>query len=230
MGTIEIITANDILIRSHLVIYGDAANAEIAAYIREEVETMWNEPQGQVFIKNDIFNVRFTITTEYSPELESLTIYENTDPAVNYFRVEEFSHNHISFVDGIGCNTGYFKLDNLYKGSTTAAHEYGHTMGLKHPEDIDIRGWGIPGIMYPRGTIVDAAYQYNPVAIAGDGPNGGTMNPQHRRVTQADISQLNIHKLRFNNKQAVLGEFSSCWHPNHKRIAPFEFFGDMQGF
>lgn len=228
MGTVEIITTNDILIRSHLVIYGDAATPEIAAYISEEIESMWNEPQGQVFVKNDIYNVRFKITAEYLTELDSLTIYENTDPTINYFRVEEFSHNHISFVDAIGCNTGYFKLDNLYKGSTTAAHEYGHTLGLKHPDEIDIRGRGVPGIMYPRGAIVDAMYQYNPDAIPGDGANGGTMHPQHRRVIQADIAQLNIQKLRFNNKLAVLGEFTSCWHPNHKRIAPFEFFGDPQ--
>lgn len=82
---------------------------------------------------------------------------------------------NISFVDGLNSNTGYFLLDNLLNGSTTAAHEFGHTLGLDHPHNLDIRGKGVPGIMYPRGTIVDPPYQYDPNAAPGK--PGGTMNP-----------------------------------------------------
>ena len=119
----------------------------------------------------------------------------------------------VSFVDAIGCNTGYFLLQNLLQDSTTAAHEYGHTIGLIHPYNLDIRGMGVPGIMYPRGTIVDAMYQYNPNARAGENFNGGTMNPVSRKVLQQDIDNLNLHKLDFNEQGfATLGEFSSLWH------------------
>jgi hypothetical protein len=140
-------------------------------------------------------------------------VFENTDPKNNYFRIEAASPVQVSFVDGIGCNTGFFLLQNLLQDSTTAAHEYGHTLGLRHPLIVDIRGRGVPGIMYPRGSIVDSAYQYNPAALAGDNTNGGTMNPFARKVSQQDIDDLRLHKLRFNkNGFAVVGEFSSQWH------------------
>jgi hypothetical protein len=125
------------------------------------------------------------------------------------------AQGNISFVDGLGCNTGYFQKDNLYKGSTTAAHEYGHTLGLRHPEYLDIRGQGTPGIMYPRGTIVDAAYQYNPAAQAGDSSNGGTMHPKFRRVSLEDIQLLRLHRASFRAGKAMIGDFSSVWHSDH---------------
>ena len=132
----------------------------------------------------------------------------------NYFRVEEFASGNISFVDGINSNTGYFKLDNLLNNSTTAAHEFGHTLGLVHPEDLDLRGRGVPGIMYPRGTITDREFQYDLHAAAG--AIGGTMNPFHRKVLQEDIDDLHLEMLYFNQDgRAVIGAFTSEWHDRH---------------
>lgn len=160
----------------------------------------------------------FRITGEYVPATEPIDIYQNTDPRINYFRIETFARGHISFVDDIGSNTGYFLRDNLYPGSTTAAHEFGHTLGLVHPHDLDLRGKGVPGIMYPRGTLVDPAYQYNPEARPGDSSNGGTMHPKFRKVRAEDIAQLKLHKLDFENGQSRIGEFTSVWHPNHAEL------------
>src|SRR4030095_5715733 len=115
-----------------------------------------------------------------------------------------------------GCNSGYFKLENLYKGSTTAAHEYGHTLGLEHPSDLDLRGKGIPGIMYPRGTLVDPQFQYEPEKPAGT--KGGTLWPIYRKVLQSDIDGLALHRLQFKNGKAILGEFTNVWHPDHATI------------
>jgi hypothetical protein len=220
MGTVEI-TSQQIIIYSHIITYGDAANPPITEQIRDEIETMWNEPKGILLLKGVELRVVFTITASFQPGIDPAEIYQNTDPRNNYFRIEEFAHGNISFVDGVGCNTGYFKLENLYKGSTTAAHEYGHTIGLIHPVDLDLRGKGVPGIMYPRGTLVDPQYQYNPAGAAGDSNNGGTMHPKFRKVQQRDIALLNLHKLVFENRRAIVGDFTSIWHPDNKKSAPY---------
>jgi hypothetical protein len=219
MGSAEL-DNNNLIIHSHVITYGNAADTTITEMIRDEIETMWNEPGAVILLKRQKFRISFRITATCNPAIRPEEILENTDPRNNYFRIEEFAINNISFVDGLGCNTGYFKVENLYKGSTTAAHEYGHTLGLAHPHDLDYRGKGIPGIMYPRGTLVDPAYQYNPLGKAGDSNNGGTMHPKFRKVRTLDIEQLKLHKLRFENHKAILGEFSSVWHPDHAGMQP----------
>ncbi len=215
MGTAEL-NNQQLTIYSHIITYGNVAAAALTEMIREEIETMWNEPKGSLLFNGLLFDVRFHITAAHLPAITDIDIYQNTDPRNNYFRIEEYANDNISFVDGLGCNTGYFKLENLYNGSTTAAHEYGHTLGLAHPENMDIRGKGVPGIMYPRGTLVDPQYQYEPDKPAGT--KGGTLFPIHRKVRQEDIELLNLHRLSFENNQAILGEFTSVWHDEHKPV------------
>jgi hypothetical protein len=218
MGSAELKDMHSLVIYSHIITYGNAADAAVTGLMREEIETLWNEPAATLTIKRKERTIVFCITADYRPGISQEEIMGNTDPRNNYFRIEEFAAGNISFVDGLGCNTGYFQLDNLYKGSTTAAHEYGHTLGLKHPPVIDLRGKGVPGIMYPRGTLVDPPFQYNPQARAGDSTNGGTMHPMHRKVTRQDIEQLRLHKLYFENSKAIVGEFTGIWHPDHRDI------------
>jgi len=222
MGTAELdIHHQQLFIYSNIITYGNAADANITELIGEEIETMWNEPAGVIRLKSFTANVVFKINALFQPGITPLDIYQNLDPRNNYFRIEEFAHGNISFVDGLGCNSGYFKLENLYKGSTTAAHEYGHTLGLEHPDDLDIRGKGVPGIMYPRGTLVDPQYQYDPSKPAGT--VGGTMHPMYRKVRQEDIEALKLHRLDFKNGNAIVGEFTNVFHPNHSTIPPEEF-------
>ena len=170
-----------------------------------------------MFFGNRSYIVRFSISGFYDQHLTDTVIYENVDPRINYFRVEEYANGNISFVDGINSNTGYFKRDNLLNNSSTAAHEFGHTIGLDHPSRLDIRGMGTPGIMYPRGTIVDPQFQYDP--NAGPLAPGGTINPFTRKVLQMDIDNLHLQKLKFSSRGfAVLGEFSSVWHEAHRLL------------
>jgi len=213
MGEAEVTSNNIITIHSHIITYGNAADDIVTNRIRDEIETMWNEPNGVIIIQNKTFNIIFRITAELKKQISELEVLQNDDPRINYFRIEDYVNGNISFVDGIGCNTGHFKLENLYEGSTTAAHEYGHTLGLDHPKNIDLRGKGTPGIMYPRGTLVDPQFQYDPSKPAG--VTGGTMHPRFRKVFQSDIEQLKLHKLNFQNSRAVVGEFSNVYHCSH---------------
>ena len=214
MGEAQIHTNTGMItIRSHIITYGNAANELITAQMRTEIEDMWNEPQSHIYIDAAHYKLVFIISAEVKKDIDQLEVLSNVDPRNNYFRIEKFVHGDISFVDGLGCNTGYFKLDNLYKGSTTAAHEYGHTLGLDHPKHLDIRGQGVPGIMYPRGTLVDSPFQYDPTIPAG--AKGGTMHPIYRRVKEADIQNLKLHKLHFINGRAVVGGFTNIYHWQH---------------
>ena len=215
MGSVEIDNLQ-LVIFSHIITYGNAADNIVTENIQDEIETMWNEPKASLLLDGSNITIVFRISSSFQPEITDIDIYQNLDPRNNYFRIEEFAFGNISFVDGLGCNSGYFKLENLYKSSTTAAHEYGHTLGLEHPDDLDLRGKGIPGIMYPRGTLVDPQYQYEPDKAAGT--KGGTMHPIYRRVLQQDIDNLNLQRLQFDNGRAILGEFSNLWHANHSDI------------
>lgn len=220
MGEAELKPDNNLLlIHAVIIIYGDAANEVLATQIAADIEQCWNKAEGTVPLSDGWFskkeyNVRFSISGKYDAGLTPQTIFENTNPRNNYFRIEEFAEGDISSVDGLYSNSGYFKLQNLLDNSTTAAHEFGHTLGLEHPHNLDIRGQGTPGIMYPRGTLVDPQFQYYPEVAAGE--KGGTLNPFTRRVLQKDIDNLRLGDLDFNeNGFALVGGFSSIWHQKY---------------
>jgi hypothetical protein len=206
-------THRQLLLEAVIVTYGHAADPDITRQVAEEIEMMWNEPAFSMVLERSPFEVRFQVQGLHAPGIDPHDIIANTDPRRNFFRMEEFALGNISFVDGIGSNSGYFKRENLYPGSTTAAHEFGHGLGLDHPAELDIRGLGRPGIMYPRGTWVDPPFQYDPAAAPG--APGGTMHPMHRRVRSEDIRMLRLERLRFRQGSAVLGAFSNIYHPDH---------------
>ena len=217
MGIIELdIDAKIILIKSTIITYGNSATYELTQQICDEIENMWNEPNGVVEINNTNYTVRFMIDAQYNSLIAPETILQNENPKNNYIRIEAFSKINISFVDGIGSNTGYFLTDNLYLNSTSAAHEYGHTLGLVHPAELNIIGKGRPSIMYPRGTLVNPEFQYDVNALPAQ--NGGTLYPIHRRVMQIDIDNLQL-KNKIENDIFVIGKFSNKFHEAHIKEA-----------
>jgi hypothetical protein len=214
MGEAELNThSHQLIIHSVFYFYGDASSEELAKQIAEDISTHWNEPKAKIKIRNDQYEIKFHIEGFHEENLQPETVWYNTNPRYNYFRIEEFAIHHVSFVDGLNCNTGYFKLDNLFNNSTTAAHEYGHTIGLDHPKTLDIRGKGQPGIMYPRGTVCDPQFQYDINALPLQ--PGGTLNPFMRKVLLSDIENLKLHRLTFKNGLATLGDFTSIYHQKH---------------
>lgn len=217
MGIIELDSdAKIILIKSTIITYGNSATYELTQQICDEIENMWNEPNGVVEINNTNYTVRFMIDAQYNSLIAPETILQNENPKNNYIRIEAFSKINISFVDGIGSNTGYFLTDNLYLNSTSAAHEYGHTLGLLHPAELNIIGKGRPSIMYPRGTLVNPEFQYDVNAIPAQ--NGGTLYPIHRRVMQIDIDNLQLQN-KIENGIFVIGKFSNKFHEAHIKEA-----------
>jgi hypothetical protein len=108
---------------------------------------------------------------------------------------------------GLGDNVGHWITSDHLGESTTAAHEFGHALGLDHPNLIDFRGLGNPGIMAPRGTIVDAHLQWNPAVAAGE--YGGTLKPFHRRVQAYEIEAIFESLVFDSNGYAEIGHLSN---------------------
>lgn len=201
-----------ITVHSNMIFYGGAANNDIAKSTASDIQNAWNAASGKVSIDGAEYSVQFSITGSYRSDLTKSEVEKNTDIKNNYIRLEETVAGGISFMDDAGSNTGYFLLKNIAAdGSTTEGHEYGHGLGLGHPTQTDVRGFGPPGIMYPRGTIVDPEYQYNKKAPAGS--YGGTVNPEKRKVTQQDINNLGLDKVNYDkNGKGTLGKTTNKYH------------------
>jgi hypothetical protein len=199
---------------SNIFLYGACISETIRRDMQDEINDLWNEPHALIWLSCKPYLVEFKIKVFLFPDLRPADVHCNCNGRNNYFRIEDYAHGNITFVDGTGSNTGYFIRENLIAGSTFAAHEYGHTLGLSHPEDIDLRGKGKPGIMYPKGTLVDSPFQIDPLANAGKA--GGTMHPKFRQVRQDDIDALNLLKI-ISSKDKIAGKFSSLFHHAHAK-------------
>lgn len=179
-----------ITISAKLIFYGEAATPELAKQTATDIQNLWNGAQGKTTVDGVEYDVQFNITGEYRDfygPIDATMFYIeknfNDDVKNNFIEVKYKVDGGVSNMIQ-GGNEGIFQLDNINgEGTTTEAHEFGHSLGLwpgtsdGHPKDDDLRGKGQPGIMYPRGTLVDPQYQYDPKAKAGDSEKGGTINP-----------------------------------------------------
>ena len=201
---------NVLQIYARLVFYGSEATDEVALAIVEEINRMYNEPEAVVSVAGQPYRVYFVV--EYALltlEDAARLIAANDDFRNNFIRLEKENVITRSFMGfGLGDNAGHWIVSDQLGHSTTAAHEFGHGLGLDHPARFDYRGSGAPPpIMAPRGTLVDAQYQWDPKAKAGE--VGGTMKPIHRRVSIAEIEQI-VQNLTFQpDGQALLGRLSN---------------------
>lgn len=190
--------STQINIEAELVFYGKYATDDLAQKIVAEINQMWNEPKAELIIGSTIFDVVFDVKYLCLSNSEVLLkVLNNTDYAVNFIRIEDKNVAERSMMGfGLGENSGHWLTTDQLGDSTTAAHEFGHALGLPHPDQLDFRFTGMPPIMAPRGTIVDADFQWNPLAEAG--AVGGTMRPIFRRVRGSEVLEV-LKDLNPNN-------------------------------
>ncbi len=196
--------------------YGDAATEAIASASKEEINRMWNEPNIKVLLydKNPGPSILGRSSTQSSFKYYSLKFeveYEvhkekpqmNASCASNYIEVRNASGpNEFSYYESVRSREGVFITDDDLGNSTTAAHEFGHGLGLDHPYE-DQRSAKVPGIMFARGTKVRAEFQLDPKASSQS--KMGRINPYTRKVRAEDIKAIKWAGIWYDTNEACLG-------------------------
>jgi hypothetical protein len=198
-----------ITIKAHLIFYGTEATEELAAKIMDEIRAMYQSPDTTIELDEQLYQVNFELDYAIKTIDEVMILARgNTNYQYNFIRIGTENKQTRSFMGfGLGDNVGHWLTSDKLGESTTAAHEFGHALGLDHPQNLDFRGQGNPGIMAPRGTIVDAPLQWIPTVAAGE--YGGTLNPIHRRVKTEELRDI-CKNLRFDAEGvALIGKVSN---------------------
>jgi hypothetical protein len=192
MSAVAIINTETLVIeiKATLVFYGKYAEPFLAQKIVEEINTMWNEPATEYQLSGKKYKPVFNINYECLGNNNIINrCASNKDFAINFIRIEDKNTSERSMMGfGLGQNSGHWLITDQLGDSTTAAHEFGHALGLPHPNQMDYRNTGSPPIMAPRGTIVDSEFQWNPMAEVG--AFGGTMRPIFRKVRYTEVLEI----------------------------------------
>ena len=192
-----------ITLESELVFYGgDSVTFGPAAI--EEIQRLWNEAAAKLKFGDSEYGVQIKIESRYITEQQACDeARTNASFRTNYVRVENSPAVARSFYLLKG-NAGFFETSRDKIGtSTTSAHEYGHGLGLDHPA-TGVKMLGVPHIMWPRGTWVEAQYQYSPTAVSGQ--FGSTLNPAYRKVSPQEVETIGLDKLTFTQVLADMSQ------------------------
>lgn len=210
-ATITIHSAqSQIVIESRLYLYGSEATQAIGQEIVTEINRMYNEPEVYFLYKEQTLKVVFSVSFKIVSTTEAMfRAATNQNFRNNFIRIENENHITRSFMGyGLGDNVGHWLTTDQLGNSTTAAHEFGHSLGLDHPVNLDFRGQSTPPpIMAPRGSLTNPEFQWNPSASPGE--FGGTMNPKYRKVTAEEVL-LVLQNANFeNNQTSYVGQLSN---------------------
>lgn len=210
MSAIAYIEEEELRVKATLFLYGKYATEQLAHDIEAEINRMWNQPLVVLPVQTRYLKVRFqTQVRAITVEEAKQKMQENRSHEINFVRVEDANMVERSMMGmGLGQNSGHWLITDQLGQSTTAAHEFGHALGLPHPARLDYRGTGYPPLMAPRGTLVDAVFQWNP--LAEPGAYGGTMNPVHRRVRQEEVLEVMARAI-FTGDNFIIGEISNLF-------------------
>ncbi len=198
-----------VIIKGKIYFYGTYAENNLGFKIVSEINNFWNAPEVSFTRNGKSYSVSFQISQE-SVDLETAAtlMKSNTSYEVNFVRIEDKNVTERSMMGyGMGENSGHWIITDKLGESTTAAHEFGHALGLPHPDEVDFRNTGLPPIMAPRGTIVDAIYQWNPLADAG--MPGGTMMPRHRRVRAEEVEAVLAQMIYVDENTSKIGKITN---------------------
>lgn len=166
--------------------FGPALTPELATASTDEIRRMWNESNAEVFWRGRMYRTEFEITQVIgqaaTPELRK-------DCANNFVEIANPAHAGDRSYYYLWGQDGRFYTSDELGTSTTAAHEFGHGLGLEH-NDLDQRAAPVPGIMFARGTWVRPEFQWDPAAAAG--APGGSVRPHYRKVRVEDVRALGL--------------------------------------
>ncbi len=184
---------------TQLIYRGKALTEALARASSLEIATLWNESRGTVRYRGRDYRAKFVISQvvdRYHRHPDSGSCAENV------VQIEQPAQaGDRSFYAMSGRFGTFYTSDDLGR-SSTAAHEYGHGLGLDH-DDLDQRNASVPGIMFARGTLVRPEFQWNP--LAGAGAPGGSIKPHHRKVRAVDLQKINLDQVNFAGGVGCLG-------------------------
>lgn len=189
-----------LVFESHLYLYGDVTE-ELAKSIEAEINKVWNNGVPQALLGGTAYTLKFSVTTSVLSEKEVRFKAEAfNDGRANFIRILDRPNSVVSSSFMIGnSNSGLWLKSQRLGLSTTAAHEYGHSIGLNHPDNESFQG--PPRLMITDFYAVDPQYMVN-----------GKLDLRMRRVTQLEVQELQLDKLKFNPAGvASIGSFKTVF-------------------
>lgn len=208
--------SHTVTITSTMYFYGTTATADFAKNTAASIQNTWNGANGSVSIGGESYKVKFSVVgiavaDDFGTQR---LIATNGTLENNYIRVDNETDNYLtgaaSSTDQHG-NTGYWSSSqNAENKGTTGPHEYGHGMGLDHPDKSTKTGQK-PDIMMTQFNHNQVQSQY--VKHTADGTK---LDVTKRKAMQRNINQVFTPEVRENLQQngtSGIGDLTNKYHP-----------------